>query len=439
MRPFLTCLAILMTSAAPLRAEDWPRWGGPRGDETWHGPEIPERWPEGGLPETWRATIGGGYSGVAVANGRVYVQDHVAAPTGKNGDEPSGDTPADKPVARGETEGVLCFDLATGRPLWSHRYPVAYEKLDYGSGPRAMPTVHDGRVYTLGAVGHVHCLDAVTGRVLWSHDAVAAWGAKLPLWGLAASPLIVGELVVFHPGVPEDGCLVACRQSDGEVAWRSGGDPAGYATPVLIDAPSGRQLVAWTPEHIVGMSPETGRIHWKVPYKVTYGVSIATPLYHDGIVFVSGYWEGSKAIRLGAKAEVAELLWEDNRHLRGLMAQPIRRGGHVYTLDKQYGVTCFELATGRKLWDDKNTLTPRGRNPQVTLTWLGDSDRMIGLNADGELVQARLSPDGFRELARAKVIEPAPPSGVIWAHPAYAEDKVVMRSDRELVCRKIGK
>ena len=113
------------------------------------------------------------------------------------------------------------------------------------------------------------------------------------------------------------------------------------------------------------------------------------------------------------------------------MSQPLYRDGHVYLLDKQHGITCFELASGRKLWDDKNRLTPRGRNPHASLVWLGDSDRFIALNAEGELVQGRFRPGGYEETSRTKVI------GFTWAHPAFAGEHVFARSDEELTCVRL--
>ena len=293
---------------------------------------------------------------------------------------------------------------------------------------RASPTVFDGRVYTLGAVGHVFCLSAATGKIIWSHDGAAEYEAKIPEWGFAASPLVWKELVVIHVAARPDGCFIAFDRRDGREVWRCSGDPAGYATPIVVEHGGQPQLVGWTPEHVMGVSLETGRIQWTVPYKVTYGVSIATPIFQQGMVFVSGYWEGSKAIRLGELPGQAELAWEDDKMLRGLMSQPLYRDGYGYLLDKRFGLTCFELQTGRKLWDDGNRLTPRDRNPQVTLVWLGDGDRILALNSEGELVQASLSPQGYRELSRTKIIRPT------WAHPAYAGSSVYARDDHEIVC-----
>ncbi len=400
-------VALAAVVATPLRAEDWPRWRGVRGDGSWHGPPLPPRWPAEGLRQAWRREIGGGYAGISVADGRAITMDRRKEPQ--------------------EVERVVCIDAADGRELWVHSYPVSYGDLSYGNGPRAAPTLTGDAVYTLGALGHVCRLDAATGRVVWQVDTVGQLGAKVPEWGFAASPVVWKETVIVHVGAQPGGCFVALEQATGREKWRGGDDPAGYATPQVIDGPEGPQLLGWTPEHVVGLNPDDGRVEWKIPYRVTYGVSIATPIYREGLVFVAGYWEGSKAIRLGPGRADATIVWSDKDALRGLMSQPLYRDGLVYLLDKQFGITCFELASGKKLWDDANRLTPRGRNPQASLVQLGDG-RVAALNAEGELVLARFSRDGYHEDSRTKIIGPT------WAHPAFAGSRVFARSDEEIVC-----
>lgn len=413
---FAVCLTALILSQRNARAEDWPRWGGLRGDNSWQAPKLPDKWPEAGLPRVWKQPIGGGFGGVAVSGGRVYVMDHLKAPE--------------------EVERVLCFDAATGKPLWKHSYPVKYGKLDYGNGPRSTPTIHDGHVYTFGALAHTCCLNVDDGRPVWEADFPRDPKEELPMWGVAASPVIWKETVIVQPGVRPDGCFLALNRKNGKEVWRTGTDPAGYATPILIDSPSGKQLICWTPETIFGASPDTGKIFWKEPYHVQYGVSIATPIYRENLVFISGYWDGSKCIRLGKKPEEAELAWTENRYLRGLMSQPLYRDGHVYTIDKVYGLTCFKLQTGKKLWDDKNQVSPRGQNPQATYVWLGDSDRAIILNELGDLILARLNAQGYQEQSRTRIIEPSD-SNPLWAHPAYAGNCVYARNETELVCVRL--
>ena len=183
----------------------------------------------------------------------------------------------------------------------------------------------------------------------------------------------------------------------------------------------------WTPSHIRGLEAATGKPLWQVPYKVSEGVSIATPIFHDNIAVVCGYWEGSKAVQLGAAPGEAKLLWEE-RLRRGLMSQPLFRNGNAFLLDRRDGVVCFELKTGKKLWTDGNRLTQRGRDPQASFVWTGHEDQVLALNSEGELVLCRFGEDGYFEQARAKIIDPT------WAHPAFAGNKVFARSDSKIVC-----
>ncbi|MHC4878148.1 MAG: PQQ-binding-like beta-propeller repeat protein [Planctomycetota bacterium] len=433
MSPFSKYLILFVFNIAALPslaaeklppASDWPQWRGPNGDGTWVGaPQLKESWPNDGLPVVWRAEIGGGYAGVTVADGRVYLFDRKV-------ERGPGDAANGKPLGPivSERERLLCLDAGTGRELWQFSYPETYGDLDYGNGPRAAPTIAGKSVLTIGALGKLHCLRIADGSVEWSVDLVKDYQGRPPTWGYAASPLVRGDSVIVIGGGKDDRSVLALEKSSGKLQWSSLSDKAGYTWPVAVEREGHTQLVCWTPSHVRGIDARDGKPLWEYPYEITYGVSIATPIVHDGIVLVCGYWHGSRAIQLGAQPTDARLKWEENRYLRGLMSQPLYRDGYVYLLDKQYGLTCFELATGKKVWDDENTLTPRGRNPQASLVWLGDEDRIIALNAEGELVLAHINPDGYSEIARAKIIDHT------WAHPAYSGNRVFARSDSELVC-----
>lgn len=392
----------------PTVGEDWPRWRGPRGDGTWRAPPLSAAWPEAGLTRVWRKELGGGYGGVAVSGGRVFVMDRQREPR--------------------DVERVLCFDAVTGGLNWSTSYAVDYAGMPYDNGPRSTPTIHQGRVYTLGAVGHLQCLDVATGEVLWKRDLVAEFKAKHPLWGLSASPIVYEGTLIVHAGAEPDGCFIAFDRATGDERWRSLPDAAGYATPIVVESGGVRQLVAWTPSHVRGLDPATGKLLWTVPFTVNFGTSIADPIFYEGLVLVSSYYDGSLAIRLGDRPDQAETSWHDRLNLRGLMSQPLYRDGHAYLIDKRHGLTCFVLATGKKVWDDDNRMTPKGRNPQATLVWLGEEDRAIVLNSDGDLLLVRLNPSGYVEESRTNII------GRTWAHPAYAGNCVYARSDSEIVC-----
>lgn len=410
---------------------DWPSWRGPRGDGSWNSPRLASEWPAEGLPVEWSHEIGGGYAGISVAGNQVITMDRQVI----EGTEESSDGEKTK-ASKTELERVVCLGLETGSELWTFEYDQPYGDLDYGNGPRAAPTIHGNIVLTLGALGRLNCLRVTDGSVVWSHDLVKNFKGRPPMWGYAASPRVHNDHVIVFSGGADGFCVLAFDLKTGQLKWNSLSDKAGYSWPVPIKQKSHTQLVCWTPSHIRGIDAADGRPLWSIPYEVTYGVSIATPIVHEDIALVCGYWAGSRAIKLGKEPEAASLLWEENRYLRGLMSQPLYRDSYVYLLDKQYGLTCFEFKTGRKLWDDKNTLTPRGRNPQASIVWLNeeghtDRNRILALNAEGELVLATISPDGFTEHSRSKIIAPT------WAHPAFAGHRVLARSDQKLVCVRL--
>jgi len=178
----LVCLLSLTLSAGalPVQADDWPQWRGPDRDGVWSAPSLPDRFPAEPLKPRWKQAIGGGYGGIAIVAGKVYLMDRQTKPR--------------------EVERVVCLDAATGKPLWTHEYAVNYNKMDYGNGPRSTPTVLGGRVYTFGAVGHLHCLDADSGRVIWDRDTVRDFKGRIPTWGHACSPLVDGDRLIVQIG-----------------------------------------------------------------------------------------------------------------------------------------------------------------------------------------------------------------------------------------------
>src|SRR5439155_5288942 len=174
----------LVSSAG--RADDWPQWLGPKRDGIWRETGVLTRFPPGGPKVRWRTPIGVGYAGPAVAEGRVYVTD-LLLPEGV----PLPANAFSRTPLAGK-ERVLCLDEATGKVLWKHEYPCEYS-ISYPAGPRATPVIHQGKVYTLGAMGDLLCLEAATGKVLWSKNFPRDYEAPVPMWGFAASPLLDGD------------------------------------------------------------------------------------------------------------------------------------------------------------------------------------------------------------------------------------------------------
>lgn len=398
----------LLAFISTLHAQDWPRWRGPNADGRWNPSNIPADFAKKEPQQLWKTEIGEGFGGVTVSEGLVYVMDRQKNPK--------------------EVERVICFNTESGRELWKHEWDVSYGGMEYGTGPRASVNITDDKAYALGATGVAVCLDAATGKVVWEVNTVESFGAKVPQWGFAASPVIDGDRVLLHVGAKK-GSVIALNKNSGKEVWRGGPDPAGYCTPEIITHAGMRQIIAWGPEHVQSLNPDSGAVNWIYPYKITYGVSIAQPLFHDGVLLVSGYWHGAKAFRLGTGVE---LMWENETDICGLMSAPLFKDGVVYMLDKNRGLQAFEIKTGKILWSDGNTLTPKDRNPQMSIVWMDEAKNIATLlNASGELVYVTLTPEKCTELARWQII------GKTWAHPAFAGNRVFARSDKELIAWRL--
>ncbi len=198
--------AILLGTVSAAGADDWPQWRGPARDGVWRETGIIERFAGPQIPIKWRAEIASGYSGPTVADGRVYVTDRVTEPK--------------------QVERVHCFDADTGRKLWTHTYDCPYRNVSYEAGPRASVIIDQGRAYSFGTMGNLFCLNASDGKVLWHRDLDADYDVEMPMWGLAASPLIEKDLIITQIGGANGACLIALDKRTGKERWRALDDRA---------------------------------------------------------------------------------------------------------------------------------------------------------------------------------------------------------------------
>jgi outer membrane protein assembly factor BamB len=429
-------LALFSAAATSLRADDWPQWLGPRRDGVWRETGIVETLPTNGLKFRWRTAIGGGYSGPAVVGDRVYVMDRQLATGAK--------IPANA-FARGEIPGserVLCLDASNGKILWQHAYDCSYT-VSYAAGPRVTPAVADGKVHTLGAEGHLLCLDAASGRVIWSRHFQKEFGVKTPVWGFAGHPLIDGRKLICLAG-GEGSVVVAYDKDTGVELWRalSAKEP-GYAPPVIYEFGGRRQLILWHPEAVNALDPETGRLLWTFPLVPTVrsGMSIAMPLKAGDRLFLTSFYNGSLLLRVSATnaAEVWRSQKVSERETDGLhsvMATPLIESGHIYSPCSYGQFRCLKLDTGGRLWE---TFAPTsGKSARWGNAFvIKHGARAMLFSEQGDLIFAKLSPEKYEEISRARLLEPDnrdPGRPVVWSHPAFANRCVYARNDHEIVC-----
>ncbi len=428
----ILCLCVVATvpalSTPGACADDWPQWRGPNRDGVWHETGLIESFPGLRLELEWRAPISGGYSGPTVAEGRVYVTDRVVEPA--------------------EIERVLCFDAMTGTEVWTHAYDCAYERVGYPDGPRASVTLADGFAFALGTMGHLRCLDAATGELRWKKDPGTEYTIRKPQWGIASAPLVEGGLVIVQVGARPDGCMVAFDTSTGTERWRALSDKASYSTPVIIDQAGRRVLVCWTGERVAGLDPATGEVYWEhaIPAEKMV-INVPSPVVEGNRLFLSAFYDGSWMFRLLQDTPAVELVWrrigENERRtdaLHAMMSAPLILGDHVYGVDSYGQLRCLEADTGDRVWEDL-TAVPPARWATIHMVQNGPNIWMF--NEAGELIIAKLSPEGFGEISRAKLIDPTQGQlsrggGVCWSHPAYAYKRVYARNDNELVCANLA-
>jgi outer membrane protein assembly factor BamB len=412
-----------------LRGDDWPQWMGPNRDAVWREKGLLSKFPEGGPKVLWRVKIDGGYAGPAVADGRVFVSDFVTPGNRKPGFGTSN--------VKG-TERVLCFEAATGKPLWEHKYPCHY-KIGYPAGPRCTPTVSGGKVYALGAMGDLRCLDAKTGELIWAKDYKKDYKATPPMWGFAGHPLVDGQRLYCIVG-GQGSVAVAFDKDTGKELWRSLSAPTqGYSSPALIEAGGKRQLLIWNAEAINGLDPETGKVYWSVPLDPSFGMSIMTPQKWEDYLFAGGIGNKAVLLKLAAEKPAVTEVWRGKPKTAAypVNSTPFLEGGYMYIVDQAGQLRCVKLQTGERLWE---TLEPTtGDRPQNSATafLIKNGDRFVLMSETGHLILARLTPKGYEEISRAKILDPTTDAFgrlVVWSYPAFANRCVFARNDRELVC-----
>ncbi|MBI4584727.1 MAG: PQQ-like beta-propeller repeat protein [Planctomycetes bacterium] len=405
--------------AVAVRAEDWPQWRGPNRDGVWSETGILEAFPPGGLKVRWRAAVGVGFSSPIVAQGRVFVTDSELV----------------RPKAR---ERVHSFEVATGKPFWSHAYEVNYPEWAFDEksrrGPIATPIFREGKVYSLGSLGHLYCFDALKGDVLWKRDLEKEYpGKELQC---SASPLIEGDLLIVFVGAKPEACVIAFDKSTGKEAWKALDEPPTHSSPIIITAGGARQLIVWTGESVNSLDPATGKSHWRQRLNTSADYVVSTPVFHNNLLLIGGLM-----LKLDPDQAAASVFWPESRIIsRRILSNTstaLFRGEHLFSAKSSGELVCLESSTGKQVWET-GKVTDLKNGASIHLALNGNSVWLY--NERGELIRARLTPEGYKEISRASLIEPTYPYGgrkVAWAPPAFANRHVFARSDTELVCASL--
>ncbi|MFN0165634.1 MAG: PQQ-binding-like beta-propeller repeat protein [Bryobacteraceae bacterium] len=430
-------LIACLLPAACSWAADWPEWRGKGRLGVWTETGILDKFPEGGLRIAWRTPIRSGFGGPAVAAGRVFVTDYQN--TGPN---------------RG-IERALALDEKTGRILWTREWETGYTGLaqSYATGPRATPTVDGDRVYVLGAKGVLACLRSATGDLLWRRDFVKEFGTQVPVWGMAGAPLIAGNQVIAVVGGEANAKVVGFDKQTGKEVWRALGATSepGYAAPVLFEAGGARQVIIWHPSAVVALNPENGELLWQLPFSTRMGLAVATPVRSGPWLLVSSFYTGSMLMEFDSGRPAARVVWKGKSEseiqtdgLHSLINTPVIDGDYIYGICSYGQLRCLKRSTGERVWE---TLEATGERARWATGFLVRNGERYFLNNDrGELILCRLTPKGYEEIGRTRLIQPTSTAGigrravgaVNWSHPAYANRHIFTRNDEEILCASLS-
>ena len=380
---------------------EWPGFRGPERDNIIHGARIETNWSQSPPVELWRRPIGPGWSSFAVNGNRFYTQEQ-----------------------RGEDEIVSCYDLTTGEPVWMHSDSARFWESNAGAGPRGTPTLSNGRVYTLGATGILNALDARDGSVTWSRNAASDTKKKIPGWGFASSPLVLGDEVI----VATSGVLAAYDRETGQPRWVGPAGGSAYSSPQFATIDGIPQIILLNGQGAISVAPADGKLLWKHDWN-SDGIVQAAVIAGSDVLIGSGSGGGEVGMRRIALVHSAEgwsvqERWTSNG-LKPYFSDFVVHNGHAFGVDGSI-LACIDLTDGKRKWKG-------GRYGSGQLVLLPEQDLLLVLSEQGELALVAATPDKFTELARFPAVK-----GKTWNHPVLVGDILLVRNSQEMVAFRLS-
>lgn len=404
---------------------NWPQWRGPTRDGISGDADLRTDWMAGAPPVVWKHSIGGGYSAPVVFEHDLCVMDR-----------------------RGSQERVVCLDARTGKDRWAYSYPVDYGSLGFGEGPRATPAMVKDAIYTVGATGNFLCLsEGGPDRqpvVRWRHDLLQEFGASMPGWGVACSPLVDGDMVYVEPG-GSGGTVAGFNRHTGQLVWKALSGPAGYSSPVLATFVGNRarneiirQLICYTNRGVVGLRAADGTVLWQYSWPTSFDANIATPIVAGNYVFISSaYGVGCALLELmpdGSGGIRARPVYVKHRQMRSHHATPVLYQENLYGFDTGGSMAtgpnllqCMDLRTGQVRWSTREI--EKG-------TLIAAAGHLLILSQNGTLCSVEATPDAFR---RTGAVAGLLKGNQCWALPALADGRLYLRDHEKLVCLDLRK
>lgn len=413
--------------SAPGAKAGWPQWGGPNRNFVVEATGLADKWPDTGPRVLWSRPLGTGHSAIVADEGRLYTMYRKGNGRGGGG----------RAVGPWDAEeAVIAVDAKTGDTLWEHKYASPLEDFSFGAGPHSTPLIAGDRLFTIGTNKQLHAFDKRTGKILWSHDLIKEFNSP-PLLirpvvktGYGCSPIAFGDTIICSVGGPGQS-VMAFRQGDGRVVWKSGDFLTSEAAPILIEFAGRPQVVFLAGGTVTALDPATGAILWSHPHDPGNDLNCNTPIWNgEDIIFVSSaYKAGSRAIRLKQEgsATVTEELWFTSR-TRFMFLNALRLGDYVYGTSGDFGpafLTALELKTGRMAWQHRGF----GRASLIYA-----DGKAIVMDEDGDLALAKLTPEGVTILSEARKVFDT----TSWTAPTLVSTTLYARDREKMVALDLG-
>jgi len=385
-----------------IKPAEWPGFRGPGRDGIVRGVRINTDWTSSPPVPVWHRPVGPGWSSFAVSGDLLYTQEQ-----------------------RGEDELVSCYRMGNGEPVWRHRDKVRFWESNGGAGPRATPTLSNGRVYAFGATGILNALDAGNGALVWSRDVAADADKKVPMWGFSSSPLVIGDLVV----VAASGKLAAYDLAAGKPRWFGPDRPGSYSSPHRVTIDGVDQILLLTAGGATSVAPSDGAVLWE--HSWPEGTTIVQPaMTADGDVLINtltgtgGLGIRRLAVAHGSGGWTVTERWTSTG-LKPYFNDFVVHNSHAYGFDGAI-LSCIDLQDGKRKWKG-------GRYGDGQLVLLPDQDLLLVVSEEGELALVKATPDQFTEVARFKAID-----GKTWNHPVVVRDLLLVRNGEEMAAFRLS-
>ncbi len=381
----------------------WPEFRGPQRDSVVPGVVIEADWEKHPPKELWRRKVGPGWSSFSVAGRSLFTQEQ-----------------------RGDAEAVVCYDADTGSERWIHTSPARFWESVAGAGPRATPTLKDGKLYAVGATGLVHCLNPSNGAVIWERDLVKD-AAREPLtWGFSSSPLVVGDAVIVYAGGAEDKGVFAYDIKSGEPRWSVPAGDHSYSSPHRAKIAGQDYVLMLTNTGLTAIDPRDGKNAWSYDWKFE-GYRCVQPLLVDdsGILIGTGMGTGTRRVDVTLTSGSPQISdrWT-SLEMKPDFNDYVAHKGFLYGFDHNI-FACIDLETGKRTWK-------KGRYGNGQALLLPEADQLLVLAESGDVVLLRADPKSLDELARTKVL-----NNKTWNHPVLVGDRLYVRNGEEAVCLQL--